>query len=63
MMTKRARFTQADVTRAIKAVTDIGLTPTRIEIDREGTIALFFGDQPAPYEDITKYIGPSRKRR
>lgn len=57
-MTKRARFTQADVTRAIKAVVDIGLTPTRIEIDREGTIALFFDEQTNGHNDIRKYIGP-----
>lgn len=57
-MPSRPRFTQADVTRAIKAVTQMGLTPTRIEIDRNGTIALFFNDQPLSHEDIEQYIGP-----
>lgn len=62
-MAQKAHFTQAEVTRAIKAVTEIGLTPTRIEIDRKGTIALFFDEQAAPGDDIQQYIGPSRKRR
>ena len=62
-MTRRPRFTQADVTRAIKAVVDIGLTPTRIEIDREGTIALFFDESADLDDDVSKYIGRAKKRR
>lgn len=35
-----ARFTQADVTRAVKAAVASGLTVGRIEIDHEGRIII-----------------------
>lgn len=55
-MTTRARFTSADVTRAVKGAMAAGLTPTRIEIDRKGSIVLLFGEDEQD-DDISKYIG------
>lgn len=39
-MTARARFTQADITRAIRGVTAGGCRVARIEIEPDGTIVV-----------------------
>ena len=45
-------FRQRDLTAALKAARDAGMTPTRVEIDRGGgKIALIFGDTPRQVED------------
>jgi hypothetical protein len=36
-------FRQTDVAKAIKATLRTGLTPQRVEIDREGKIVVVFG--------------------
>lgn len=42
------RFTEADVTRAVKCVEKCGLTVQRILIGREGDIEIVVGEQQAP---------------
>lgn len=44
-LTAKAKFTQADISRAIKGAQSVGLSPTRLEIDPTGRIILFFGDE------------------
>ena len=41
----RVKFSQRAVERALRAVKNIGLGPSRVEIRPDGTIALCFGDQ------------------
>jgi len=49
MSRRLARATQADVARAIAAVQQKGLKPNRIEIDADGKIVVFLGEQaPTP---------------
>ena len=40
-----ARATQADIARAIAAVQQKGLKPSRIEIDADGKIVVFCGEE------------------
>lgn len=42
-MTKRARFTQADLSRVLKAVTDTGARDWRVDIAVDGTISIIVG--------------------
>lgn len=42
-MTAQARFTQADLRRAVAGVVAAGLGVAKIEIDREGTIVIIPG--------------------
>jgi hypothetical protein len=42
-MTARARFRQADVTKAVIGAMAAGLTPSRVCIEPDGTITLEFG--------------------
>jgi hypothetical protein len=37
------RFTQADVTRAVKGAVAAGVAVQRVEIDRDGRVVLVFG--------------------
>lgn len=50
-MTAAARFTQSDITRAIKGARAAGVHEGRIELDRDGKIVIIFGpdaNRPAP---------------
>ena len=58
-MTQRARFSQADVTRALKGIMQAGLTPVRIEIEPDGRIVVYCGDAEEAAEDLAQYIGPA----
>jgi len=55
-MTAPARFTQADVTRAVKGATQAGLHIARVEIDRDGKIVIVLGEieSPAGIDDWRK---------
>lgn len=44
-------FKQKAVERALRAVKNIGLGPSRVEIKPDGTIALCFGDQAVNADD------------
>lgn len=45
-MTARSRFTQADVTRAIKGARAAGFRNVKVEIDPDGTIRIIPLDLP-----------------
>ena len=53
------KFTEGDVTRAVRGAVMAGLNVQRYEIDREGKIVVFTGKQPkhANVEDATALIG------
>lgn len=64
-MTQRVRFTQADVTRAVKGVLAAGLTPERIEIGPDGAIIIQLDEEADPPEKpLSAYINrtPYRQR-
>lgn len=44
MANRRAIFTQADVTRAVKGALAAGQLVARMEIDRDGKIVVIFGE-------------------
>jgi hypothetical protein len=46
-MTQRSRFTQADVTRAIKGAQSAGLVVQRVEIEPDGKIVVQIGEAAA----------------
>lgn len=46
-MSRRARFTQADIRRAAKGAEAAGLAVSRVEIDPDGKIVIVFGQGPA----------------
>jgi hypothetical protein len=50
-MTRRATFTQAELTRAIKAAKSAGMTVARCEISPDGRIVLSEAAE-APAEDV-----------
>lgn len=50
-MTRRATFTQAQLTRAIKAAQAAGLTITRCEISPDGRIVVSTESEAAPPPD------------
>ena len=55
-MTRRPRdltFRKNDAIRAIKAAQAAGVPNPRIEIDREGTIAIIAGESPAKNDTAT----------
>lgn len=52
MAKPRAKFTQSDVTRAIKAIAKAGVTAARAEIEPSGKIVIVFGDRGAP-DDVS----------
>jgi len=60
-MIQRARFTESDVTRAIKGVLKAGLKPTRIEIDHRGRISIYCGSEDDMDDDLSKYIRPGSR--
>jgi len=43
-MTRAARFSQADATRALRAAVNAGMKPAECIIDSSGTIRLIFSD-------------------
>jgi hypothetical protein len=53
------KFTEGDVTRAVRGAVKAGLNVQRYEIDREGKIVVFTGKQPKHpnVEDATALIG------
>ena len=53
------KFTEGDVTRAVRGAVKAGLNVQRYEINREGTIVVFTGKQPKhpDVEDATALIG------
>lgn len=51
-MTRAATFKQADLSRALKGAEDGGKSVAAVDIRRDGTIRLFFG-QPAHAPDLT----------
>lgn len=58
-MTAKARFAQADVTRALKGVAAAGMRPGRVEIDERGRIIILTDlavaqDSPNPWDEVTK---------
>lgn len=50
-MTAVARFTQTDVTRAMKGARAAGFTRVRVGIDVTGNIVVDASDDPAPVGD------------
>ena len=60
-MGKRATFTQAEVTRAIKAAKAAGLQVTRCEIGPDGSIVLT--EAPAPSDDAFTQWKAKRENR
>ena len=46
-MTVRVRFTQADLKRAAAGVVAAGLPVARVEVDRDGKIAVIVGEPDA----------------
>ncbi len=49
MSARRVRFKQADVERALRAATAVGMTVARCEIDAEGKIVVVYGKaEPVP---------------
>jgi hypothetical protein len=68
-MSRKARFTQADVTRAIKGVQSAGGTVTKVTIEPDGTIAVDFEIGDAPREDwlpasnLYQPLGLKRRRK
>jgi len=55
-----ARFTQADVVRALKAANQAGLTVARVEISPDGRITVFSGSIPA--DDVDDDLRKFRER-
>lgn len=55
-----ARFTQADVVRAVKAVSVAGLGVARVEISPDGRIIVFPGSLPA--DDVDDDLRKFRER-
>jgi hypothetical protein len=51
MPRRASKFTQADVSRAVRGAINAGLQPTRIEIDADGKIVVFFGAAPETEAD------------
>lgn len=49
-MTQAARFTKADVTRAIGGARKAGYSRVRVGIDVNGNIVIDASDEPAPFE-------------
>lgn len=47
----RARFTQADVARAVRAVTAAGVVISRVEITIDGSIVVVADQQSASVQD------------
>lgn len=66
-MTRRAaRFTQADISRAAKAMRDAGCTVTGVRIDVDGTIEVLCApavERPAPVEVPTSLADWKRRRQ
>ena len=48
----RARFTQADVTRAARGAVAAGLCVVRLEIDQTGKLAIFTSAEPDNNADV-----------
>jgi hypothetical protein len=46
MTTRAARFTQSDLTRAVRAVAKAGVSIGRVEIDPAGTIIVMAAESP-----------------
>ena len=50
-------FRQADVTRAVKAVTAAGVGIARVEIAKDGRIVIVTGEaQPAVHDDLDREL-------
>lgn len=47
-MTKKGRFSQADITKAVKAVFACGLEVEAVEIDGDGKITVRIANQAGP---------------
>ena len=47
MPRRPARFTQVEVARILRAVTDAGIVNSRVEIATDGTIVVVIGQQSA----------------
>ena len=48
MTARAARFTKADVTRALRGAMEAGLKPSGYRIDQAGGIFVTFADAPPP---------------
>lgn len=61
-MTRRQRFTEDEISRAIRGAALQGLTPTRIAIAPDGTITLWFGEDEPDELPLSHYISPRINR-
>ena len=50
-MSRAVTFTKAQVRRAVKAAESAGLHVTRVTVNRDGSITVDSGDNPAPRLD------------
>jgi hypothetical protein len=58
-MSRTAKFTQADVTRAIRGATKAGCQVARAEIELGGKIVVFMGtksQEPAQSNDVENWV-------
>ena len=61
MKSRAARFRQADVTRALRAVVAAGIKPSGCRIDAAGEIVVTFGnDTPSTANTFDALIGDGR---
>ncbi len=59
----RGRFTQAEVTRAIKAAQSAGLVVSRLEIEPDGKITVFTVPDQQPSSDAERALDAWREQQ